>query len=158
MPIEPAAPTFPRSESLARFFRMPPASLVALPEVAALLGTSIPTFRAMLRDEGTLPPDGPIPWTEAASYVFDAWPRAQLMDALGPDAASIFPRDFHLARVDWRIPIFILRAMEHQAAASARGVADYVADLLYNEIQPATLGAFRDDSEFLRAFHYPVID
>ncbi len=121
------------------------------------------------------PVDGPIPWTEAAAYLLDAWPRAQILDALGSDAARILPADFQLTRVNWPIPIFILRAVEHQAAAAwrndprvrgslivnptyARGVADYVSDLLYNDIQPSTLGAFRGDSSFLRAFHYPVVD
>lgn len=175
MPIEPAAPTFPRHEMLLRFFRMPPGALIAISEVAELLGVTNPLLRAMLRDEGAQRLDGSIPWTEAAAYLLDAWPRARILDALGPGAASIIPADFHLTRVDWPIPIFILRAMEHQAAAAwrndprvrrsltlnptdARGVADYVADLLYNEIQPATLGAFRDDRSFLRAFHYPIVD
>jgi hypothetical protein len=175
MPIEPAAPTFPRHETLLRFFRMPPDALVALSEVAELLGTTASTLRAMLRDDGAQRLDGSIPWTEAAAYVLDAWPRARILDALGSGAASLIPEDFHLTLVDWPVPIFILRAMEHQAAASwrndprvrrslavnpadARGVADYVADLLYNEIQPTTLAAFRDDRSFLRAFHYPIVD
>jgi hypothetical protein len=33
-----------------------------------------------------------------------------------------------------------------------------VADVLYNEINPATVAAFRDDPAFLRAYHYPVLD
>ena len=60
----------------------------------------------------------------------------------------------------WSIPIFIVRAIEHQAAAAchARGVDDYVADVLFSEIQPATVEAFRQDTAFLRAFHYPIFD
>jgi len=175
MPIQPAAPTFPRHETLARFFGRPPHGRVALAEMAELLGTTTSTVRAMLRDEGAQPLDGSIPWAEAAAYVLDAWPRARILEALGPAAAHILPLDFQLTRVDWAFPIFIRRAIEHQAAAAwrndprvrrsvvvspidARGVADYVADLLYNEIQPATLDAFRDDPSFLRAFHYPDID
>jgi hypothetical protein len=33
-----------------------------------------------------------------------------------------------------------------------------VTDVLYNEIDPATVRAFRGDSAFLRALHYPVVD
>ena len=175
MPIEPAAPTFPRYETLVRFFRMPPDALLTLPDVAELLGTTTPAVRAILRAEGTQPADGPLEWTEAAAYLFDAWPRARILDVLGPAAEGIIPPEFRLTRVHWSLPVFIVRAIEHQAAAEwrndprvrtslaanhthARGVDDYVADLLYSEITPATLGAFRDDRAFLRAFHYPVLD
>ena len=166
MPTEPATAAFPRHEALARFFRMPPDARVPLAEVAVLLGTSLPRLRAMLRSEGVRPLDGAIPWTEAAAYLFDAWPRARILHTLGPGAAAVIPAEFLLAPVDWSIPIFVVRAMEHQAAVAgrgdprvrARGVDDYVADLLYNDITPATLAAFRHDRAFLRAFHYPVVD
>lgn len=166
MPIEPAAPPFPRPELLARFFRMAPDALVPLPDVAELLGTTISAVEAILRVEGVQPSGGPIPWTEAAAYLFDSWPRARILDALGPEAGSIVPPDFLLTRVSWSLPIFLVRALEHQAAVSgegdprarARGIDDYVADLLYNDITPVTLHAFRHDRAFLRAFRYPVID
>ncbi len=166
MPTEPATPAFPRHESLARFFRMPPDARVPLAEVAALLGTSLPRLRAILRAEGVQALGGAIPWTEAAAYLFDAWPRARILHTLGPAAAAAIPSEFLLARVDWSIPIFVVRAMEHQAATAgrgdprvrARGVDDYVADLLYNDITPATLDAFRHDKAFVQAFHYPLFD
>jgi hypothetical protein len=114
-------------------------------------------------------------WSEAAAYLFDAWPRAQLLDTLGPDYARRVPHHFHPTRVTWSIPIFIVRAMEYQAAAewrhdprlqrsispnhtAARGVHDYVTDLLFNEIQPQTVVAFHDDPVFLAAYHYPSRD
>jgi len=66
----------------------------------------------------------------------------------------------------------IVRAMEHQAAAgwrrdprvllsvspnhtAARGVHDYVADLLFNEIQPETLAALDGDPAFVAAYNFP---
>jgi hypothetical protein len=175
MPIEPAAPAFPRHESLARFFGKPPGALVALPEVAALLGTSTRILRAILRAEGGRPAGDAIPWTEAAAYLFDAWPRAQILDTLGPELAHLVPTEFQLTRVSWLLPVFLVRAYEHQAATAwrddprvraslvpnhghARGVSDYVTDVLYNEIAPSTLAAFRDDPAFLEAYHYPVLD
>jgi hypothetical protein len=173
MPAEPASPAFPRSESLARFFSTPRDATVPLSEVAELLGTTTAAVQAMLRDEGAQDIDGTIPWSEAAAYLFDAWPRARILDALGPAAA--IPPEFQLTRVTWSIPIFLLRAIEHQAAAAwrndprvrgnampnhsyARGVDDYVADLLYDAIDPATVEAFREDRAFLRAFHYPAAE
>jgi hypothetical protein len=70
---------------------------------------------------------------------------------------------------------FIVRAIRHQAAllrthdprvnprtADPRFVSpsvdDYVADILYNEIQPATVTALADDEAFLEAYHYPPLD
>lgn len=160
MSAEHTASAFPRHESLARFFRTPSEALVPLSEVAALLGTTIPALQAILQADGIHHPDGPIPWTEAAAYLFDAWPRARILDALGSEAASIVPPDFMLTRVAWSLPLFLIRAIEHQAsvASRTRGVDDYVADLLYNDITPATLEAFRHDEAFVQAFHYPLID
>lgn len=173
MPVEPATPAFPRSETLVRFFSTPRDASVPLSEVAELLGTTIAAVHAMLRAEGAEVVDATIPWSEAAAYLFDAWPRARILDALGPDAP--IPPEFQLTRVTWSIPIFILRAIEYQAAAAwrndprvrgsaapnhsyARGVDDYVADLLYDAIDPATIEAFRDDEDFRRAFHFPAAE
>lgn len=175
MPIDPAAPVFPLHEPLVRFFATDPRKRVALSAVAELLGITTAMFRAILKSEGGRRPSDTLPWAEAAGYLFDAWPRAQLLETLGPEHAHRVPRDFHPTRVMWSIPIFIVRAMEHQAAAewrrdprvqrsitpnhtAARGVHDYVTDLLFNQIQPETLVAFRDDPAFLAAYHYPGRD
>jgi hypothetical protein len=91
------------------------------------------------------------------------------------DDARLIPAAAHPTRVQWSMPIFIARAMEHQAAlawtrdprvrssvvtnhGAARGIDDYVADLLYNEIQSETLAAFEADKAFLEAYHYPSFD
>ena len=68
----------------------------------------------------------------------------------------MIPAEFRLTRVPWSIPIFIVRACEYQAGGG--DVSDSVADVLYNEIQPATVDAFRDDPEFMRAYHFPLLD
>jgi hypothetical protein len=160
MPSEPAAPRFPRRETLARFFRLDPRSRIPLDEAAELAGMTTDLYRAMLRADGAHDSSTSVPWSEAAAYLFDAWPRARILDALGPDCAEIIPPDFRLTRVDWSLPIFLVRALDHQAGrvSHARGIDDYVAELLYSAIEPETLEAFRDDREFLRAFHFPVLD
>lgn len=176
MPTEPASPRFPLPESLARFFRLDPRARVPLTQVADLLGTTTEAVRALLRREGVPRRIGTtMPWTEAAAYLLDAWPRAHLLDALGPTHAHLVPADFHLTRVTWSLPIFLVRAMDHQAARAwqtdprtrsavvpdpfhSRPTEDYIADVLYGEIQPETVTAFRDDSAFMRALLYPVTD
>ena len=175
MPIEPAAPRFPLTESLRRFFRLDPRARVPLSQVAELLGMTADAVGAMLRNEGGHRRTDSLPWTEAAAYLFDAWPRARILDSLGPGFAEVIPVEFQLTRVSWALPIFLVRAMEHQAARAwqddprvrasltpnplhARGIDDYIGDVLYGEIQPETVAAFREDSAFVRAFHYPVID
>jgi hypothetical protein len=172
MPIDPATPTFPLHEQLARFFAADRHRRVAVSHVAQLLGITTAMFRSLLDREGGRRASGTVSWAEAAGYLFDAWPRARLLEALGPGHASRVPPDFHPTRVTWSIPIFIVRAMEHQAAAdwrrdprvqrsiapnhtAARGVHDYVTDLLFNEIQPETLVAFRGDPAFLAAYDFP---
>ncbi len=175
MPIDAATPTFPLHEPLARFFASDPRKRVPLSRVAELLGISTELFRSMLDKEGGRRPSATLPWAEAAGYLFEAWPLSRLLETLGPEHARRVPHQFHPTRVTWSIPIFIVRAMEHQAAAewrrdprvqvgispnhsAARGVDDYVADLLFNGIQPETLVAFRDDRDFLVAYHYPSPD
>jgi hypothetical protein len=175
MLIDPTTPKFPLHEQLVRFFTTDRRRRVPLSHVAELLGITIEMFRSMLASEGGHRRFDTLPWAEAAAYVFDAWPRAELLDALGPDHASGVPAGFHPTRVSWSIPIFIVRAMEYQAAAerrrdprvltsiapnhtATRGVHDYVADLLFNEIQPETLVAFDGDPAFLAAYNFPSRD
>jgi hypothetical protein len=153
MPIDAATPLFPPHEPLARFFAADPRKPVPLSRVAGLLGITTETLRARLDSEGGRRRSNTLPWAEAAGYLFDAWPRARLLETLGPAHARRVPEQFHPTRVPWSVPLFIVRAMEHQA--DARGVDDYVADLLFNEIQPQTVIAFRDDPAFLAAYHYP---
>lgn len=175
MPIDPATPKFPLHEHLARFFTTDPRRRVPVSHVAELLGITTEMFRSILDSEGGRRRSDTLTWEEAAAYLFDAWPRAQLLDALGPEHARRVPPDFRPTRVTWSIPIFIVRAMEHQAAAAwrrdprvltsitpnhtaARGVDDFVADLLFNEIRPETLVAFRGDPAFLAAYNFPSRD
>lgn len=175
MTIDATSPAFPLHESLVRFFSADPRKPVSTSEVAALLGITTESFRTSLDSEGGRRRYDALPWPEAAAYLFDAWPRAQLLETLGGAHSGRVPEHFHPTRVTWSIPIFIVRAMEHQAAAEwrrdprlrasispnhniARGVHDYVTDLLFNEIQPETLVAFRGDPAFLAAYHYPDRD
>lgn len=174
MPADPRTLRFPPSDQLAAFFRMDPDDPVPVPQLAQLLDAPADQVRDILRRDGIELRSDALAWGEAAAYLLDAWPRAQLLDALGPDLAERVPAAFHPTPVRWRIPAFIVRALEHQAAqlqandprlhptpsAAARftspSVEDYIADLLFNEIEPATVDALADDPGFLQAYGYPM--
>lgn len=148
---------------------------VRVPMLARLLGASAEQVREVLLNEGVQLRSDSVEWGEAAAYLFDAWPRAQIIDALGPDAARLIPAAFHPAGVHWRIPLFILRAIEHQAAlmhendprvnpAAIEGhfispaLEDYIADILFAEIHPSTVADLASDTAFVEAYHYPPFD
>ncbi|HEX6099847.1 MAG TPA: hypothetical protein VF432_26275 [Thermoanaerobaculia bacterium] len=152
-------PRFPSPETLAGFFRRDWRDRVPVSELALLLDVPPEQARDVLRADGTEPAGDSVEWGEAASLLLDAWPRARILDALGPDLARSIPPAFRPARVCWRIPIFVLRAIRHQAALlQAPSLEDYVADVLFNEIQPSTVAALADDTAFLQAYRYPPVD
>jgi len=147
---------------------------VGVSQLALLVSASEEQVRKVLHSEGIMPAMDSIPWGEAAGYLFDAWPRAQIIAALPPDAASLIPVAFHPSPAGWGLPPFILRAIAHQAALQRKSdprfnpaaagrfaspsVEDYIADILYNEIQPDTVAALGCDPAFLQAYHYPPVD
>jgi hypothetical protein len=132
---------------------------VPVSELALLLDAPPEQVRDLLRSDGVELRRDSVEWGEAAGYLFEAWPRARILDALGPDLARSIPPAFRQARVCWRIPIFVLRAIRHQAALlHAPSLEDYVADILFNEIQPSTVAALADDGAFLEAYRYPPVD
>jgi hypothetical protein len=63
----------------------------------------------------------------------------------------------HQAAAEWRRDPRVLASITPNHTA-ARGVHDYVTDLLFNEIQPETLAAFGGDPAFLDAYNYPSRD
>ncbi len=175
MPAGSSTPRFPGRETLAEFLGMDRRKRVRIPALAQLLGAPDEQVREVLLSEGVRLRFDSLEWGEAAGYLFDAWPRARIIDALGPDLAHLIPAAFHPARVRWRIPLFILRAMEHQAAlmrendprvnaAAANrhfispAVDDYIADILFTEIQPSTVEDLASDAAFREAYHYPPLN
>ncbi|MEO8383273.1 MAG: hypothetical protein ABI779_26690 [Acidobacteriota bacterium] len=175
MPIVSQPPRFPGRETLAALLRMDRRQRVRVPALAQLLGAPEEQVRQVLLSEGVELHVDSVEWGEAAGYLFDAWPRAQIIDTLGPGLALLVPSAFHPARVQWQIPLFILRAMEHQAAlmrhndprvnaAAIDGhfrspaLEDYIADILFTEIQPSTVADLAADPAFFDAYHYPPLD
>ncbi|MEO8382689.1 MAG: hypothetical protein ABI779_23730, partial [Acidobacteriota bacterium] len=109
MSAESNALRLPPPETLAEFFRMDQRSRVRVRQLAQLLAAPDEQVREVLRAGGVELRFDSMEWGEAAAYFFDAWPRAQIIDTLGPDLASRIPSAFHPARVQWQIPLFILR-------------------------------------------------
>ncbi|HYI12670.1 MAG TPA: hypothetical protein VEK57_26705 [Thermoanaerobaculia bacterium] len=170
----PAPSKFPPAELLVRFFQADPAQPVPLADAAALLGMSAFELRGLLRAEGGHERGNRVRWSEVAAYLFDSWPRRPLLQAIERAAGPVLPPKFRLMRVDWWLPLFLVQAMRYQAAhdpaAGSRlprrlsgrlaepSVDDYVSDLLFAHIAPATLEHFRSDEKFMRAYLYPVLD
>jgi hypothetical protein len=167
-------PAFPDRQTLAEFFRLDPRKRVRVAALSRLLDAPDQQVRRLLLGGGVPSRFDTIEWGEAAVLLFDAWPRTQIIEVLGPEARLI-PPAFQPAPVQWQIPIFIIRAIQHQAALAwendprvnpavvdgrftPHAVDDYVADILLNEIQPATVDALGHDPEFFQAYHYPPVD
>ncbi|HYI11656.1 MAG TPA: hypothetical protein VEK57_21545 [Thermoanaerobaculia bacterium] len=175
MPIRTDTYRFPTAELLVRFFQADPAQPVALAEAAALVGLTREQFREVLDAEGGHAPGDTVLWSEAAAYLFDAWPRKDILELVEAEAGPRIPAGFKLRRVEWWLPDFVVDAMKHQAGQDWQDdprlrhrlhlapdrvctVEDYVADLLYLAITPETvrhLGRLRD---FHDAYVYPVVD
>ena len=173
MPAHANTPRFPRPEALEDFFRLDRQGRVPVARLARLLDATPRQVRHILRSEGVELRGDSVEWGEAAACLLDAWPRAQLVHALGP-AASFVPAAFHPVHVRWAIPRFIVQSIQHQAALAraedprvnpgapdprfaSPSVDDYVADILFNEIQPSTVVTLaRDDETFLDAYRYPL--
>jgi hypothetical protein len=164
MPRRPDAPALPSRADLIRFLteRAP----LSVPAAARLLGTTARKLRRRAAADGVLLPGGRVPWSEVAFALFVVWPRALVLDTLG-DAVDVIPHDLHLTRPVWDLPIYLVRAMEEQAhqtrscadavggTSPRRDVADYVADLLHQAIDPELVTALRRDPAFLAAYEYP---
>jgi hypothetical protein len=175
MPARPNAPRFPHPETLADFFRMDRQSRVRVSRLAQLLDAPAGQVRHILHSEGVELREDSIEWGEAAACLLDAWPRARIIQVLGPSAGRFVPSAFHPERVRWAIPPYIIRAIEYQVAllrASdprvnpgapdlryvSPSVDDYVADILFNEIQPATVARLARDPAFLAAYLFPPVE
>ncbi|HEV2721514.1 MAG TPA: hypothetical protein VG323_15945 [Thermoanaerobaculia bacterium] len=147
-------------EALIRFFgeRRDPSVM----EAAGLLGWNAAAVLRRAREEDALLPDSRIAWPDVAIWLLQVWPRAQLLGALGKHAALI-PVGLHLTTVTWRLPVYVVRAVERQGLLRRAGreglhsphIDDYVAEVLDLMIEDDTIAALRNDVDFLEAYGYP---
>jgi hypothetical protein len=155
-----ADPALPDRRTLIRFLTERPDLSVA--DAAALLGWTPGALLRRARDEGALLPDGRIAWSGAAFWLLQVWPRAALLRVLGKHSGLI-PRGLHLIEVRWRLPLYLVRAVEQQAALRRahcdeirnETVEDYVACALDLLIDDETVAALNADPTFREAYDYP---
>lgn len=169
------APRFPYSRNVLAFFRRNRQARVRVSQLARLLDAPVEQVKHILHLEGVELRNNSVEWGEAAACLLDAWPRHRIIQALGPASGRFVPSEYHPERVCWAIPFFIVRAIEHQAALMraqdprvnpdashprfvSLSVADYVADILFNEIEPTTVAALARDPGFIEAYLFPPVD
>jgi hypothetical protein len=110
---------FPPREALIRCFR--DRLDCTLHEVAEIVGSSVEWIAAHVGD-----PDALVPWDEAALLFLRAWPPAT-QEAMLKDIGGL-PELYRLKRVDWRLPEYLVIAME-KCAARERAARDDAHDL-----------------------------
>jgi hypothetical protein len=155
-------PTLPPKETLIHFFadRGP----VPLEVAAQLLGFPTEWVRARAAAEAMLLPGEKVAWEDVMHWFLHAWPREAVIARLAPDADGLLPAGLHLRTVQWRLPAYLVAAIEAQAALDAgrrrdrhdASVETYLAEQLHNIIDDATVAALAGDEEFLAAFHFPA--
>ena len=170
--MESISPSFPARKALEEFFQLDRRQSVGVAFLAQLLGATDEQVRRVLLSDGLGEQLDSLEWADAAGYVFDAWPHAQLLAALSRDVRRSIPSAFHPIRVPWRIPAFIVRAMKHQAVLmrqndprvdpagpnvcfASPSLEDYIADVLLSGIHWPTVAALANDAAFLEAYQYP---
>jgi len=150
-------PRLPEHDVLVRFLTERPA--LPLREAAKLLGWPWRRLRQQAREEDAPLPGDRVAWHEVAFWLLRVWPRAALLRQLGP-ASDLIPRELHLMRVQWQLPVYLVRAMEAQArlqraARHGADVQEHVADVLHLAIDDKTVALFRNDAGFMAAYDYP---
>jgi len=145
----------PERELLIRFFLERPALPVR--DAAKLVGWSRSALLRHARSEGALLAGERVAWSEVAFLLLNAWPRAWLLQMLGAYAASL-PEGLHLTQVRWRLPLYLVRALERQADVDTRPIEDYVADALDLAIDDETVAVLKNDSAFREAYEFPDDD
>jgi hypothetical protein len=157
-------PLLPPRKTLIRFFggdRRP----VSLDLAAQLLGFSEQWVRARVSSESLLLPGEHVPWEDVMHWFLSVWPRDTIVTRLRPDADVLLPRGLHLRTVRWRLPAYLVAAIETQAALDRHSELDrhdatvngYLVGQLHNIIEDATVAALAADEDFLAAFYYPAV-
>jgi hypothetical protein len=167
----PFVPGFPSPDILARFFRMDRDRPVPFDVVIELLGMTRRQATLLFEHEGGLVSGG-VAWDDVAHALFCFWPRAELLDLLGPWKPRRVPALFYPTALTIKLPLYVQLAMELQATAAweadprvrartflrpvvRRGISDYIADILHEHIDEKTERTMRGTRAFSRAFLFP---
>ena len=137
---------------------------VSLADAEALLGRDRDWIASQIENPQAPEAGYRIPWQEVAMLVLQVWTPAEL-DASAGDAPG-FPGLLRVSSVDWHIPLYLIKALEHlvmPARASRRDEAGptveaYVARLLDLMLDPDVAKQLCADREFREAFLFPETD
>jgi hypothetical protein len=101
-----------------------------LSEAARLLGVSAGTLRreAEHDDREAYRSKGAwrFSWRQVAYIALRRWTLSQIHNALGPNAAAVLPPLLALQPLTIHLPAYLVRAMEHAAAAEQTTVDDWL--------------------------------
>lgn len=158
----PTPPSLPSRRTLIRFFGNRRPVTVAL--AAQLVGFPEAWIRERASEDAGLLPGEKLAWEDVMYWFLRAWPREAIVARLKPEADVLLPRGLHLRTVHWRLPAYLVAAIERQATDDARTARDrhdasveaYVASQLHALIEDSTVASFAGDDEFLTAFYYPA--
>jgi len=150
-------PGSPPARAITRFLRHH--RNVSVSGAARLLRFPEELIRARaVRDKELLKGDR-LSWETVAVWLLDAWPLSALAEIVRDDP-SLLPAQLLPVPVSWRIPFYVVRAMEAQTASAAGemerlAVADYVASILDSHIDETTRRLLSQDRGFREAFDFP---
>ena len=154
-------PSLPSSEILLRFFRERRPCSIA--EAADLVGYSEAWVRGRAEAEGVDLSAGVVPWEDVMLWFLRVWPLPLVEDAVPRETAAELPALLRTESVTWRLPSYLVRALERQIELEARRsndrhaltVEQFVAEQLHLVIDDDTVAAMHDDRAFLEAWLFP---
>jgi len=154
-------PTLPSHDTLRRFFReRRPCSIT---EAADIVGYSEAWVRKRAEIDGIDLAAGMVPWEDVMLWFLRAWPLPLVEDAVPAETLAHLPALLRTTTVTWRLPRYLVRALDRQTALeSARSndrqaltVEQYVAEQLHLVIEDDTVAAMNDDRGFMEAWLFP---
>jgi hypothetical protein len=152
-------PGSPPARAITRFLRNH--RNVSVPETARLLRFPDERIRARALREAELLDGDRLSWDTAALWLLEAWPLSTLAEIVRGDP-GLLPEQLLPIAVSWRIPAYVVRAMETQTMLAAatgemerREVEDYVASVLDWHIEDPARFLLSHDAGFREAFDFP---
>ena len=154
-------PTLPSPAVLQRFFRERRPCSIA--EAADLVGYSAAWVRRRAEIDGIDLAAGLVPWDHVMLWFLRAWPLPLVEDSVPRETLAELPALLRTATVTWRLPRYLLRALDRQIDLEtsrsndrqALTVEQYVAEQLHLAIDDDTVASLGDDSGFMEAWLFP---
>lgn len=154
-------PTLPSLLILQRFFHERRACSIA--EAADIVGYSTAWVRRRAELDGIDLSAGSVPWEDVMLWFLHAWPLPLVEDAVPREALVSLPALLRTTTVTWRLPRYLVRALDRQTELEslrssdrhALTVEQYVAEQLHLAIDDDTVASLRDDGGFMEAWLFP---